>query len=182
MGIRTRNLRNQSSVALGLGPHGHRIGTERREKPSIWHFARYRKFHHPAQIYWNIKQSVSSAKCHLKPIAISWLRLKLQQMTSLPQSCCRLHPYRSCTVNLGGRVLYFGPDSLYWLKYFMVLFSPSNHMQKQCLTRCQAIPFSSIFADHLAISFYINQSTAYYNPVWRSSLTTWSPLADSCTF
>jgi hypothetical protein len=35
-----------------------------------------------------------------------------------------------------------------------------NHMTKQCLTRCQAIPFSSIFADHPANSFYINQTTA----------------------
>ena len=65
---------------------------------------------------------------------------------------------------------------------FMVHFSPSNHITRQCLTRCQAIHFSSIFADHPVIAFYINQKTWQRNRVWSSSLTTWSLLADSCTF
>jgi hypothetical protein len=37
--------------------------------------------------------------------------------------------------------IFWSGHRLYCLKYFMVLFSPSNHMPKKCQTQCQAIPF-----------------------------------------
>jgi hypothetical protein len=100
--------------------------------------------------------------------------------------------FQRCTAH---RTMYMTCYKTYtWIRYdsvteeydmwfiFMVFFSPSNHITRQCLTLCQAIHFSSIFADHPAISFYINQRTWQRNRVWRSSLTTGSPLADICTF
>jgi len=110
-------------------------GKEIMEKPWILTEPRYRKlFHHLAHIYSNIPKFISCAKCRLKPVAINRLRLKLQQVTSLSQSCCpfplvqKLH-----NVFEWGFFIYWSGHSCYYLKYFMVLFSASNHMPKQCL-------------------------------------------------
>ena len=130
-------------------------GSEQKElrSPGIDPLRTYHKlFHHLAYIYSNIKYSTSScAKCRLKPIAISWLRLKLQRVTSLPQTCSpppAVHCHqagRNCAMYLGGPCfIYWSGHSLYHQKYCMVLFIPSNHMPRQRLTRCQAIPSSSI--------------------------------------
>ena len=93
--IRIRNPSNQASAGLRLRPNGHRDRNRNNGRALnltlclsiVNYYIIYPTFIETLQM------SVSYAKCRLKSVAITWLRLKLQLVTSLPQFWCPVPPY-----------------------------------------------------------------------------------------
>ena len=79
-GIRTRYASNQASANLRFRPHGHRDGNRNNGRglnlTLCLRIVNY--FIMQSTFIQTFKKSLSCAKCRLNPIAISWLRLKLQ--------------------------------------------------------------------------------------------------------
>ena len=138
-------------------------GKEIMEKPWILSDHRYCKlFHHLAHIYSNIQ------------------KVRILRQVSLEASRYQQASSEAAASDVTVTILLpVSPSTeaaqCIWVGIFHILVRTQLllpevfHGSLQCLqsyaqavpkTRCQAIPFSSIFAEHPVISFYINQSTA----------------------
>ena len=108
-GIRTRHPSNQTSADLRLRPHSHRDRNRNKGRAlTLTHCLRIVNYFIIQPTYIRtLKNSISCARCRLKPVAISWLRPKLQRVTSLQQSCCPSPPVKKLHFVFGWACLIF---------------------------------------------------------------------------
>ena len=163
--IRNPSSRNQASADLCLRPHGHR--DQNRKNGGSLNFTLNLHILNYFIIHTYIKKSPYLGPCVAWSQSLSagfvWSCSEWRHYHNLAD---RLPPYvafRQAETALCvwvGIVTYFGPDTAFinWSVSWFSSIPPITYPGSA--SRCQAIPFSSIFADHPAISFYINKATA----------------------